>query len=108
MRAIAAAGRSSRGVGATRATGASAGAIVSASMTGSTMTRTYQSSASTAIKAAAQTRTRHDQPAAVARFVGTGGQVHGPIKLRGSVNMCPTVRWRGGGRIVDAPGYEPQ
>ena len=48
--------------------------IVSAIITGSTMIRTYHSTASTATRAAAQTSIRHDQPAARSRFAGTGGR----------------------------------
>ena len=55
------------------ATGRSAGAIVNATIDGTTMTRTYQSSASTASSAAAQASSRHDQAAARTRLAGAGG-----------------------------------
>src|SRR5918999_1000950 len=72
-RATAAAGRSRRRRRTRLATGVRAGAIVSAIIAGSTITRKYQSIASTAIAAAATASRRHAQPAARSSPLGTGG-----------------------------------
>ena len=75
--AIAAAGRSSRRLRSRSAIGVRAGATVSATMIGRTITWRYQSSAITAKSAAPTARSRHDQSAAFARFGGTGGTFTG-------------------------------
>ena len=76
-RASAAAGRSSRSLRREAATGVSAGAIVSATMIGRTITFRNQSTVSAARTTAAQASRRHDHPAARSRLEGTGGTCTG-------------------------------
>src|SRR5688500_4490476 len=77
INATPAAGRSRRYRRSRFASGVSAGAIVSATMIGTTTTRKYHSSTRTASAAAAQTSSLHDQPAARSRPIGTGGSLTG-------------------------------
>jgi hypothetical protein len=118
--ASAAAGRPSR-LRSDPATGDSAGAIVSATMTGSTMTRTYQSSASPASRAAAHASTRHDQLAARSRLAGAGGRftarsggerpragdVLGGHRVEEVVNRDPIVHQRRRGSHRGRPQKRP-